>query len=84
MRINRQIASAGAALVSGLLVAGLTPAAAKPRPEPAQTTQPATEAPKPETRRYCIMADITGSRIPQKLCKTKQQWALEGVDIDAK
>lgn len=81
MRLNRSIASAAAALVSGLLVAGLTPATAKPHPEPAPAPQPAAEAPKPQAKRYCIKADLTGSLIPQKICKTKAQWADEGTEL---
>lgn len=83
MRIHRLIGSAGAALASGLLVAGLNPAAAKPRPEPAPAAQAADEVkPGLDKRRYCIYADVPGSRIPRKMCKTRAEWEDEGAQIN--
>jgi hypothetical protein len=38
---------------------------------------------KPEAKpvKYCQMATFTGSRIPQKICKTRQEWIDQtGVD----
>jgi hypothetical protein len=33
--------------------------------------------------RYCIAYDaVTGSRVAQQECKTRAQWAKEGVNID--
>ena len=85
MRIHRVIGSAGAALLSGLLVAGINPAVAKPRPEPAPAAQ-STDETKPATtdrRRYCLMAERTGSRILEKVCKTRAEWdAEEGAHIN--
>lgn len=87
MRFNRVMISAAAALASGGLVAAFTPASAAPRPEPGRPAleRPADpEAPPPpQAKRYCLMAEITGTRIPQKVCKTKSEWAAQGVDIAA-
>ena len=46
-------------------------------------SQGATAA-KEQERKYCFrLDDIVGSRIRGKLeCKTKAQWAREGVDVD--
>jgi hypothetical protein len=33
--------------------------------------------------KYCIAYDdVTGSRVAQQECKTREQWAKEGVNID--
>ena len=42
--------------------------------------QPAQAAP---AKRYCIVETPTGSRIPQKTCKTRDEWLSSGVDIPA-
>lgn len=86
---TRFISSVGAALAAGLCVAAITPATAAPQPKPAvttgetttNTTEPAAEA-KADKRRYCISYEVTGSRIPQRTCKTKADWLSVGVDID--
>jgi len=41
----------------------------------ARTTQAAE--PKPEQKTYCIVDTVTGSRIPQKICKTREAWMRE-------
>ena len=33
---------------------------------------------------YCIKFEFTGSRIPREQCRTKKEWADEGVQIDEK
>lgn len=60
----------------------LSPAAMarEPKAEPAAaSTTNADAQPKADTR-YCIVDTVTGSRIPQKVCKTRQQWMAEGFD----
>jgi hypothetical protein len=42
-------------------------------PSSAQAT-PSTE------RRYCVVDQITGSRLPHKVCKTRKEWLVEGFD----
>ena len=31
-------------------------------------------------RRYCVVEQITGSRVPHKTCKTRKEWLAEGFD----
>jgi len=31
-------------------------------------------------RRYCVVEQITGSRMPHKTCKTRKEWLAEGFD----
>lgn len=31
-------------------------------------------------RRYCVVDQITGSRVPHKICKTRKEWLAEGFD----
>jgi len=43
---------------------------------PAARATPAAE-PKPQQKTYCIVDTATGSRIPQKICKTREAWMRE-------
>jgi len=36
---------------------------------------------RPTERQYCIVEAFTGTRIPKKICKTKREWTLEGVEM---
>lgn len=36
-------------------------------------------APNPD-RRYCVVDQLTGSRLPIKKCKTRKEWLAEGFD----
>jgi hypothetical protein len=40
-------------------------------------------APAPETK-YCVSTTVTGSRIAHRDCKTKADWAAEGVVVELK
>ncbi len=40
---------------------------------PAANATPAPQSQQAE-RRYCVVGTVTGSRIPQKICKTRKQW----------
>jgi len=43
-----------------------------------KTSSPKTAAAE---KRYCVMDQTTGSRIPQKICKTRADWlAQDGYD----
>lgn len=45
----------------------------------------ASKKPAAETRKYCVMLEaVTGSRVSRKSCRTKAEWAAEGVDVDSK
>ena len=61
------MAVALAATVSGI--------PAKPMASPSPTE-------KASPTRYCIVDAITGSRVPKKVCATRQEWQERGVDID--
>ncbi|MFA5963982.1 MAG: hypothetical protein WC804_08200 [Sphingomonas sp.] len=39
--------------------------------------------PKPE-QRFCVVSEVTGTRIPKKTCKTRKAWLAEGFDPLAK
>lgn len=43
---------------------------------PAARATPAAE-PTPTQKKYCIVDAVTGSRIPQKVCKTREAWMRE-------
>jgi hypothetical protein len=36
-----------------------------------------TEAPLAKATRYCVQDTSTGSHIPQKICKTREEWMSE-------
>jgi hypothetical protein len=42
----------------------------------ANSTQAAPNA----DRRYCVVDQLTGSRLPIKKCKTRKEWLAEGFD----
>ena len=51
---------------------------------PAPSGQKTDKAPAAEQKKYCLQyEDTIGSRVRKTECKTKAQWAREGVDIDA-
>ena len=47
----------------------------------APSTAPKAQAPSKETV-YCASGTITGSRVVKTECKTKAQWARDGVDVN--
>jgi len=84
---NRAFGGLLTAIASGLLVAAApvgatinSPEPANGNPAPAPAPTPVTTA-KPSAQRYCVIENVTGSRIPQKTCQTKEEWAADGVDI---
>jgi hypothetical protein len=69
-------AAAGAAQVAdakGAVAADTVTAAA---PGSAAGSTPVATKPK----RYCIDATYTGSRMPKRSCKTRDEWMKEGID----
>lgn len=40
----------------------------------------ATQAAPSPAQRYCVVDQITGSRVPHKVCKTRKEWLDEGFD----
>lgn len=35
-------------------------------------------------KKYCLTEQLTGSRMPTKVCRTKAEWAYEGVSVSGK
>ena len=69
----------GFATVAALALAAGSAQASRPQPTgdeaPAARATPAAE---PTTqKKYCIVDTITGSRIAQKICKTREAWMRE-------
>ena len=89
--ISSRIASGLAAgVASAVLVAMAVPVGAttiaKDGEAPVTAAAVLTDAkitPRKEVR-YCIIYTPTGSLLPNKVCKTKAEWAAEDVDITAK
>jgi hypothetical protein len=86
MRNFRAIGRLSAIVAAAALVA--TPAFAAgndPTTDPApvkqeRTAPQAAKAPK-ASQQYCVQDEITGSRMPRKVCKTRAEWiAEEGFD----
>ena len=64
-------------LIAVSLIAGVSPAAAT------QTEPGAGAPPASADARYCLRLEaFTGSRIETVRCKTRQDWAELGVDVD--
>lgn len=38
----------------------------------------------PRQKKYCIISEVTGSRMRSKVCKTRAEWKAEGQEIDIK
>jgi hypothetical protein len=75
-------------LIALSIVAAGTPAIAASAANSANTAA-AEKADKARAKsdnspRYCIKDDtVTGSRISHQACKSKAEWAREGVDVDS-
>ena len=64
-------------LVASFMTAAAAPLAAT-LPEPVPPVAPAGT---PETR-YCMKIEITGSRLEEVKCWTREEWAEQEVDVD--
>lgn len=51
--------------------AALAPAASADTPVPAKAAK---------AKRYCVQNTITGSRLPQRTCQTRDEWLAQGFD----
>jgi hypothetical protein len=38
----------------------------------------------PTKKRYCVVQEVTGSRMPVKTCKSKEEWEALGVELPNK
>ena len=65
----------------GALLAAVPAAAADPAATSSKTKSTAAKSSKEPT--YCIQYEAdTGSRIGETVCKTKSDWAKDGVNVD--
>lgn len=83
MRISTIRTAGAAALAACVLASGASasigkPAAVAGAATPAQVASAPTAAP---AKRYCIKAEHTGSRMSQKICRTRAEWKARGVDV---
>lgn len=82
---SKHALSAAAAIVAGItIVAGaVSPAIAAsdpPNPPKKQEVTQAAPSIKDDKRKFCIASELTGSRIAKQECRTRAEWASEGVD----
>lgn len=72
-----------AGATAGLLALVAVPASAIDRQATENTlsaTPGSAKTPPPE-KKYCVIDTVTGTRIPQKTCKTRKEWMRdEGID----
>jgi hypothetical protein len=70
-------------VIAALSALVATPAAAAGEVQPAPTKESRPAADKSKATKYCLAYDdTTGSRIRKTECRTKAEWANEGIDID--
>ena len=89
LNIVRQVSAAAA--LAAMFVGAAAPASAKAAAGAAVDSSPTSAAPaataprEPSAKtKYCMVDEITGSRLQKKVCKTKKEWKDEGVDVEAK
>lgn len=72
-------------LIGGAALAFAAPAMAANSDSEAAGSVPKIEQAKPKPdQRYCVVSNITGSRIEHKVCKTRKEWLAEDFDPLAK
>lgn len=74
------------AIIAGSLIMASAPALSVPTEAGKSKSDETSSAKKksgPANTKYCLNYEApTGSHISQRECKTRAQWAAEGVDID--
>lgn len=69
-----------AILAAAAIVLGATPTVAQINESKASTEKPAARS---DAKKYCLQyEDLVGSRITKSECRTRQDWAKRGVDLD--
>ena len=66
-----------AILIAAIAIGAVTPAFAAPQ----RDSQKATMSYDAKRDKYCLSQMVTGSRLAQRDCRSKQDWAKEGVQI---
>jgi hypothetical protein len=74
---NRSFARGLAVAAAGALTFAAAPAFADPKP--GEAPQPPAVA-KSEKTKYCVVSELTGTRLPKKTCRTRAQWLNQGFD----
>lgn len=84
-RTSFQTLTLSAIAATAMLASTATPAFAANSNNGAGQTQAAdaqSSSARPDrragNRRICIVGDITGSRVPRRVCKTEREWEAEG------
>ncbi len=78
--IGRASRTAALIAAAALVTSGLTPAYAMARdPDGASASAPAKAQDRPakKARKICVQTELTGTRLPRKTCKTRDQWIKE-------
>jgi hypothetical protein len=70
----------GFIIALGMVAIAASPAAAGTTTK-AELKAPAAAAAK-EEKKYCIQETDTGTRLNSKECRTKAEWAREGINIE--
>lgn len=80
----RTVATAAAAGLLATMFTASTAFAATKTEANAEAPAPATAKAQAEgdKRRYCVRSNPTGSRITREKCKTRDEWAKLGFDVD--
>ncbi len=68
--------------VTATLLAVVSPAFAAPAGAAAQPIDATNVLPKLASKpvRYCIVGQVTGSRLPIKECRSREDWLAQGFD----
>lgn len=70
-------------LIAALAAFVAAPAAAAGSQQSAPAKAPRAATAKGGEKKYCLVIDkVTGSRVEKTECKTKRQWAWDGVNVD--
>ncbi|MDG2535961.1 hypothetical protein P6144_20040 [Sphingomonas sp. HITSZ_GF] len=78
---RKTLVSAAATLLAGItFAAGAVSPAAAVGNDPAAKPKQEEQSPKADSRKYCIDALMTGSRIPKRQCRTRADWLADGID----
>ena len=56
--------------------------AQQPEPEVLEALTPAKTADATDSKPVCRTLAPLGSRVPRKVCQSREQWAAQGVDVD--
>jgi len=67
------------AAASGMLAIVATPVTASVKNSNEQTQATGADA-KPAPAKYCVVDSSTGTRIPKKVCLTRDDWLKRGFD----